>query len=164
MRKYCFIFAAVILVCASGSLNAQKNKNTEKNKDFIQAFNEDFWNKHNIAAFEKYFTADFISHYPEGDMNGEQFKGLCQAYFSAFPDLHVTVDDLIAEGDKVVKVWTAHSTHKGEFMGIPATGKAIVVKGMEVFRIADGKIAENWVIMDNLGMMQQLGVIPPMGE
>ena len=136
----------------------------KKNKDFIQAFNEDFWNKHNIAAFEKYHTADFISHYPEGDMNGEQVKGLCQAYFSAFPDLHITADDLIAEGDKVVKVWTAHSTHKGEFMGIPATGKAIVVKGMEVFRIADGKIAENWVIMDNLGMMQQLGVIPPMGE
>ena len=164
MRKYCFIFAAVILVCVSGSLNAQKNKNTEKNKDFIQAFNEDFWNKHNIAAFEKYHTTDFISHYPEGDMNGEQFKGLCQAYFSAFPDLHVTVDDLIAEGDKVVKVWTAHSTHKGELMGIPPTGKAIVVKGMEVFRIADGKIAENWISQDNLGMMQQLGVIPPMGE
>jgi steroid delta-isomerase-like uncharacterized protein len=136
----------------------------KKNKDFIQAFNEDFWNKQNIAAFEKYFTGDFISHYPEGDMNGEQVIGLCKAYFSAFPDLHITIDDLIAEGDKVVKVWTAHSTHKGEFMGIPATGKAIVVKGMEVFRIVDGKIAENWVIMDNLGMMQQLGVIPPMGE
>jgi steroid delta-isomerase-like uncharacterized protein len=136
----------------------------KKNKDFIQAFNEDFWNKQNIAAFEKYFTGDFISHYPEGDMNGEQVIGLCKAYFSAFPDLHITIDDLIAEGDKVVKVWTAHSTHKGELMGIPATGKAIVVKGMEVFRIVDGKIAENWVIMDNMGMMQQLGVIPPMGE
>ena len=52
----------------------------KKNKDFIQAFNEDFWNKHNIAAFDKYFTADFISHYPEGDMNGEEVKGLCQAF------------------------------------------------------------------------------------
>ena len=136
----------------------------EKNKDFIQAFNEDFWNKHNIDAFDKYFTADFIAHYPEGDMNGEQFKGLCQAYFSAFPDLHITTDDLFAEGDKVVKVWTANSTNKGDFMGIPATGKQIVVKGMEVFRIVDGMIAENWVVMDNLGMLQQLGIIPPMGE
>jgi len=136
----------------------------KKNKDFIQAFNEDFWNKQNIAAFEKYFTADFISHYPGVDMNGEQVIGLCKAYFSAFPDLHITTDDLIAEGDKVVKVWTANSTNKGDFMGIPATGKRIVVKGIEVFRIKDGKIAENWVSMDNLGMMQQLGVIPPMGE
>ncbi|MCK5691577.1 MAG: ester cyclase [Bacteroidales bacterium] len=133
-----------------------------KNKDFIQAFNEDFWNKQNLAAFEKYFTADFISHYPEGDLNSEQVKGLCQAYFSAFPDLHITTNDLIAEGDKVTKVWTAHCTHKGDFMGIPATGKRIVVTGIEVFRIADGKIAENWVSMDNLGMMQQLGVIPPL--
>ena len=135
-----------------------------KNKDFIQAFNEDFWNKQNLAAFEKYFTADFISHYPEGDLNSEQVKGLCQAYFSAFPDLHITTDDLIAEGDKVVKVWTANCTNKGEFMGIPDTGKRIVVTGIEVFRIADGMIAENWVSMDNLGMLQQLGVIPPMGE
>ena len=164
MRRHYFIFATVILICASGSLNAQKNENNEKNKAFIQAFNEDFWNNHNIAAFDKFFTADFISHYPEGDMNREQVKGLCQAYFSAFPDLHITTDDLIAEGDKVVKVWTANSTNKGDFMGIPATGKQIVVTGMEVFRIADGKIAENWIIMDNLGMLQQLGVIPPMGE
>ena len=164
MRRYYFIFAAVILVCASGSLNAQNNKNIEKNKAFIQAFNEDFWNNHNIAVFEKYHAVDFIAHYPEGDLNGEQFKGLCKAYFSAFPDLHVTIDDIIAEGDKVVKVWSTNSTNKGDFMGIPATGTQIVVTGMEVFRIADGKIAENWIIMDNLGMLQQLGVIPPLGE
>ena len=132
----------------------------KKNKDFIQAYNEDFWNKQNIAAFEKYYTADFIIHYADGDLNCEQYKGLCQAYFTAFPDLHITINDLIAEDDKVVKVWTAKSTNKGDFMGIPATGNRIEVSGIEVFRIADGKIAENWVLMDNLGMMQQLGVIP----
>ena len=164
MRRYYFIFAAVILVCSSGSLNAQKNKTIEKNKAFIQAFNEDFWNKHNIAAFEKYFTADFIVHFADGDLNGEQYKGLCQAYFAAFPDLHITTDDLVAEGDKVVKVWTANSTNKSDFMGVPATGKRIQIKGIEMFRISDGMITELWVSMDNLGMMQQLGVIPPMGE
>jgi len=136
----------------------------EKNKDFIQAYNEDFWNKQNIAALEKYYTADFIMHNADVDLNLEQYKGLCQAYFTAFPDLHITTDDLVAEGDKVTKIWTANCTHKGELMGIPATGKQIVVKGIEVFRIADGKIAELWASMDNLGMMQQLGVIPPMGE
>jgi steroid delta-isomerase-like uncharacterized protein len=136
----------------------------EKNKDFIQAYTEDFWNKQHVAAFEKYFTADFILHSDGGDQNCEEYKGLCQAYFTAFPDLHITTDYLVAEGDKVAKVWTANSTHMGEFMGIPTTGKRIVVKGIEVFRIADGKIAEIWASMDNLGMMQQLGVIPPMGE
>jgi predicted ester cyclase len=71
---------------------------------------------------------------------------------------------LVAEGDKVTKVWTSTCTHQGAFLGIPSTGNRIVVKGIEVFRIADGKIAEVWVCMDNLGMLQQLGVIPPPGE
>jgi len=133
-----------------------------KNKELINVFTEDFWNKHNLDTYEKYFTKDFVAHYADGDHNYEQYKGICQAYFTAFPDLHITTNDLIAEGDKVTKVWTANCTHNGELMGIPATGKQIEVKGIEVLRIADGKVAENWVSMDNLGMMQQIGVIPPM--
>jgi len=164
MKKNFYAFVALLLLFTSGSIIAQKNSDLEKNKDFIQVYTEDYWNKHNIDTFEKYFTADFIVHFAEGDMNGEQYKGLCQETFAAFPDLHVTTDDLLAEGEKVVKIWTANSTHKGAFMGIPATGKPIVVKGIEMFRIADGKIAELWASMDNLGMLQQLGVIPPMGE
>lgn len=134
----------------------------EKNKDFIRVYTEEFWNKQNIAAFDEYLSTDLILHSPDGDQNYEQYKGLCQAYFSAFPDLHITTDEIVAEADKVTKVWTANSTHKGELMGIPATGKRIKVKGIEVFRIVDGKIAEIWAVMDNLGMMQQLGVIPAM--
>jgi len=139
------------------------NTAEDKNKEFITAYTEDFWNKQNIGAFEKYYTTGFIEHAASGDMNFEQTKGLCQAYFTAFPDLHITTDLLVAEGDKVTKVWTATCTHKGEFLGIKATGKRTVVKGIEVFRIADGKIAEIWMSMDNLGMLQQLGVIPPLG-
>ena len=135
----------------------------QKNKDFILAYTEDFWNTQNIAAFGKYYAAGFIEHYANGDQDFEQTKNLAQAYFTAFPDLHITTDLLVAEGDKVTKVWTANCTHKGELMGIKPTGKQIVVKGIEVFRIADGKIAEIWANMDNLGMMQQLGVIPPLG-
>jgi len=136
----------------------------KKNKDFLAAFTADYWNKHNIAAFDNYFTSDFLYHSAEGEMNGEQYKGLCRAYIDAFPDLQITTDDLIAEDDKVTKVWTAHCTHKGDFMGIPPTGKSIVVKGIEVFRIADGKVAELWACMDNLGMLQQLGAIPLLAQ
>ena len=155
---------ALVLLFTSVSVVAQKNADIEKNKDLINVYTEDFWNKQNIAAFEKYYASDFIVHFADGDMNVEQYKGLCQAYFAAFPDIHVSTDLLVAEGDKVTKVWTVHSTNKGDFMGIPATGKPMVVKGIEVFRIADGKIAELWASMDNLGMLQQLGVIPPLGE
>ena len=134
----------------------------EKNKDLILVYTAEFWNKQNMAVYDEYFSTGLVVHNPDGDLNNEQYKGLCQAYFAAFPDLHITTDEIIAEGDKVTKVWTANCTHKGELMKIPATGKRIRVKGIELFRIADGKIAEIWAVMDNLGMLQQLGVIPAM--
>jgi len=147
MKKNAFAIIALVLLFTSSSILAQKNTNIEKNKDFLEVYTEDFWNNHNLAAFDKYFTSNYVYHSAEGDMNGE-----------------ITTDDLIAEGDKVTKIWTAHGTHKGDLMGIPATGKPINVKGIEVFRLADGKIAELWASMDNLGMLQQLGIIPPLGE
>jgi steroid delta-isomerase-like uncharacterized protein len=90
-------------------------------------------------------------------------KQAAAAVFSAFPDLHLTADALIAEGDKVVKLWTVRGTHKAEYMGVPATGKEILVTGCNVFLIVDDKIAECWAHTDSLSMLQQLGVIPPMG-
>jgi steroid delta-isomerase-like uncharacterized protein len=158
-----------LLVILSGCESQENGKSDnlktleEKNKDFVRANTEDFWNKHNIAAYDKYYTTDFIIHHADGDQNREQDKKLCQAFFSAFPDLHLTLNDLVAEGDKVA-FWTANCTHKGEFMGIPATGKRIEFKGIDVYRIADGKIAEVWASGDYLGMMQQLGAIPLMNE
>ncbi len=173
MRKLVLISVLIIpvLLLVLAGCESQKKRNAdelkateEKNKNFINAYTEDFWNKQNTAAFEKYYASDFIEHTANEDLNFEQTEGLSQAYFTAFPDLNITTDLLVAEGDKVTKVWTATCTHNGELMGIPATGKRITVKGIEVFRIADGKIAELWSSMDNLGMMQQIGVIPPMGE
>jgi len=161
MKKYLF---ALIAFCLMTVVSCQENVDINKNKDFIKVYTEDFWNKHNIASFEKYFTSDFIVHFAAEDMNAEQYKGLCQAYFAAFPDLRITTEDVIAEGNKVMKIWTVNCTQKGDFMGIPATGKSIVVKGIEMFLIKDGKITELWASMDNLGMLTQLGVIPPMGE
>lgn len=132
----------------------------EQNKEFLDAFTADFWNTANMAAFDKYFDKGFIVHMADGDKSREEYRTLCQAYFAAFPDLHITVDGLVAEGDKVTKIWTARCTHKGEFMGIPASNNPMVVKGIEVFRLANGKIVELWVSMDVLGMMQQMGAIP----
>ena len=164
MKKNVLAFVALALFFSSGSIYGQKDSDNEKNKKFILTYTEDFWNKHNIDAFDKYFASDFVYHSSDGDMNAEQYKGLCQAYFAAFPDLHITTCDQIAEGNKVMKIWTAKSTHKGDFLGIPATGKEIVVQGIEMFLIVDGKIAELWGSMDNLGMLQQLGVVPIMAE
>jgi len=164
MKKSLFAILAFVFACTSISLDAQKKPNLKKNKQFIQVYTADFWNTHNIEAFDKYYADDLIVHFADADRDSEQYKGLCQAYFAAFPDMKVTIDDLIAEGNKVVKVWTASYTHKGEFMGIPATGKAVVQWGIKLYRIEDGKIAELWFCKDDFGVMKQLGVIPPMSE
>lgn len=80
---------------------------------------------------------------------------------TAFPDFRVETDELIEAGDKVVSRWTVTGTHKGEYMGIPATGKRVNVTGMTLQRFEDGKIAEDWWAYDLLGFMQQVGAIPP---
>ena len=173
MRKPVLITALIIpslLLVLTGCDSQNKRQAEElkaieeKNKEFIIAYTEDFWNKQNLAAFEKDYASGLIMHFADGDQTSEQYKGLCNAYFTAFPDLNISTDLLVVEGDKVTKVWTANCTHKGEFLGIPSTSNRIVIKGIEVFRIADGKIAEVWASMDNMGMLQQLGVIPPLGE
>ena len=83
-------------------------------------------------------------------------------YRSAFPDVHFTIEDLFAAGDKVVSRWTARGTHKGELMGIPATGKQVEVTGMDIDQVSGGKIVGSWNSWDALGLMQQLGVVPSM--
>jgi steroid delta-isomerase-like uncharacterized protein len=166
--SFLVIALTVLLLVGCGSQEQEATEELptleDKNKELVQANTEKFWNAHDMDVFDEHFSPDFVAHFADGDKTIEEYKGLCQAYMVAFPDLHITTHDLVAEGDKVTKVWTANSTHQGELMGIPATGNKIVVKGIYVYRISEGKIAELWVSMDNLGMMQQLGVIPPMEE
>ena len=136
----------------------------EENKAVIRR-EVDFWNGHDAEAITEVYAAGYAGHEPGGFHDGDlaQLKASAAAIFAAFPDMVLTAEDLIAEGDKVVKRWVVHCTHTGDFMGIPATDKAIVVRGVNVFRIADDKIQECWATSDILGMMQQLGVIPPLG-
>jgi predicted ester cyclase len=83
---------------------------------------------------------------------------------SAFPDLHVTIHDQVAEGNKVVSRKTFHGTHQGELMGSPATGKQVAFDVIDILQLADGKITDHWVVVDQLGLMQQIGVIPAPGQ
>lgn len=92
----------------------------------------------------------------------EGFKQFIKMVRDAFPDFHDTVEDLIAENDKVVLRVTCTGTHKGEFMGVPPTGKQVTVSAIAIYRFAGGKAVEHWNVTDRLSLMQQLGVIPPM--
>jgi predicted ester cyclase len=139
---------------------------SEDNKALVRRWYEEVFNKKNSAAIDEFFDPTFVDHaLPPGlpgDLSGsKQFIGM---YLTALPDLYITIEDMIAEGDKVVARLTASGTQQGAFMGIPPTGKHVTVTGIDIIRIAGGKFVEHWLEQDTLGMMQQLGVIPLPGQ
>jgi steroid delta-isomerase-like uncharacterized protein len=138
---------------------------TEENKALDRHVLEEVWHKGNLAVVDELADENVVNHIPQGPaLKGpEAYKQFVLMYRSAFPDLRFTIDDQIAEGDKVVMRYTARGTHKGELMGIPPTGKQITVTGITIGHIVGGKYVESWANYDALGMMQQLGVIPSMG-
>lgn len=139
---------------------------TEENKALMRRFYEEI-SKGNLAVVNELTAADLVDHSPfvPGLAPGRQ--GTLELFTmirAAFPDLRVTAEDMVAEGDKVAARATMSGTHKGEFMGIAPTGKQITVGVIEILRIAGGKMVEHWNVVDSLGMMQQLGVVPPPGQ
>jgi steroid delta-isomerase-like uncharacterized protein len=138
---------------------------TEENKALEERSAAEVWNKGNLAVAEEVYATDVVVHGlpPELPSGVEGVKATVRAYRAAFPDFRLTVEDLIAEGDRVVGRWTLRGTHKGELFGIPATGKQVMITGINIDRIADGRIAESWSSADQLGLMQQLGVVPTPG-
>jgi steroid delta-isomerase-like uncharacterized protein len=139
---------------------------TEENKAIDRRLVEEGFNKGNMAILEEFIAVDCVDHAaPPGMPPGrEGVKQFFAMFRSAFPDLHFTIEDVVAEGDKVVTRSTWHGTHRGDFLGLPATGKQVAVTGIDITRYADSKAVEHWGNQDLLGLMQQLGVIPSQGR
>jgi steroid delta-isomerase-like uncharacterized protein len=137
---------------------------SEANKELVCRYQEAY-NANNMGALDEILAPDLISHslMPGLPPGRESLIQLQQLTLAAFPDFHTTIEDLIAEGDKVVARCTTRGTHKGEFLGIPPSGKPFTFTWISIFRIANGKIVEHWGEEDALGWLQQLGAIPPMG-
>jgi steroid delta-isomerase-like uncharacterized protein len=134
---------------------------TEQNKALMNRIINEVFNRGNIRLVDELFAPGFVEHeeLPPGIPPGrEAVKQLSASFRSAFPDLKVTIDDTIAAGDKVVVRCTWRGTHKGEFMGVPPTGKKVSFGVIDIVRIAGGKVLEHWGQMDGMGMMKQLGV------
>ena len=138
---------------------------TEANKAFVRRFYEDIFNQRNLALVDELCTTNHVFHNPPTTLHGrEDFKQLLSLYITAFPDARFTVEDSIAEGDRVASRYTFRGTHQGKLMGIAPTGKQVTVTGIIINRIAGGQSAEGWLNFDALGMLQQLGVVPPPGQ
>jgi len=139
---------------------------TEENETLMRRFFEEVYTKKNLAAIGQFIAPNHIDHAasaagsPAGPEGSRQAIGMM---LTGFPDLHVTVEDMIAEGDKVVVRLTMRGTQQGALGGIPPSGKQVAVSTIDIVRIEGGKIAEEWGLDDRLGMLQQLGIVPSMG-
>jgi steroid delta-isomerase-like uncharacterized protein len=135
---------------------------SEENKAIMNRFMEEVINRRNLAAADEIVAEDFVEldPLPGQEQGREGLKQVIAMLIAAFPDFWWTVEEQIAEGDKVVSRFIWSGTHKGDFMGIPPTGSQVTVQGVAIDRVVEGKFVESRILMDNLGMMQQLGVIP----
>ncbi|MHA2394795.1 MAG: ester cyclase [Promethearchaeota archaeon] len=134
----------------------------EENKALVRRFVEEVQSQHKLTAVDEIMDPNMIEHYgqPSSLNSVEAFKKFFGGFIAAFPDVKVVIHSQVAEGDKVVTHKTFHGTHKGEFMGIPPTGKKVAIELIDIFRIAGGKLAEHWAVADMMSVMQQLGVLP----
>ena len=131
----------------------------DDNKALIRRFYEEVWNQGNLSAADEVFAADYVRHdlrpgHPPGGPEGQ--KAIARLFRAAFPDIYMSVDLMMAEGDMVMARWVTHGTHTGPWAGVPPTGKAVTFVGVNIFRIADGKVVEIWNHRDDQGLMQQL--------
>jgi steroid delta-isomerase-like uncharacterized protein len=141
-----------------GRMRAQSEVEAQ-NKAVVQRYWDGKWNERRPEILDELQTPDVVYHGTSMNMNGiEEYKQVYSSFLSAFHDTQLEVEDLIAEGDKVMSRVSLHCTHKGELEGIPPTGKVLTVSAFTVFRLVDGKIADEWEIIDELGMMHQLGM------
>ena len=138
----------------------------EENKALIRRLYDEVFAKWNLGVIDELVGSEFVGHeMPPGTPRGPAgFKQFYNSLRLAFPDLRYTVDDVIAEGDRVVVRWTWQCTHQGDFMGVAATGKRATVSGMAIYRVAGGQCVERWVELGLLGLLQQLGAVPTPGR
>ena len=135
---------------------------SEENKAIARRFIDEVINKGDLGVIDELVSPSMVDHSaPPGLPSGpEGTKQMLTMSRTAFPDPNGTLQDLLAEGDKVAVRYTIRGTHQGDFMGIAATGKKVTIEGIEIDRIEDGKVVEHWESMDMMALMQQLGAVP----
>jgi steroid delta-isomerase-like uncharacterized protein len=143
----------------------EEKMSTEDNKNlnlrWIQVFNERDW-----TAEADYRTNDYVAHMQgaPGPLDAQGWTGFMGLFTTAFPDGHIVVDESISEGQIVASRWTMTGTHRGDFLGVPPTGRPVTMRGIDFSRVVDAKIAEHWAEFDVAGVMQQIGAMPSTAE
>lgn len=138
------------------------------NIEVVREFHQRVLTEHDLDAVDELVASEYVEHnpaLPDGELRGrERLVDFWTGLFEAFPDLWISEEDAFAEGDTVVTRHVGRATHEGEFMGIEPTGEEFEIDGIDVYRVENGKLAESWISLDMIGMMQQLGVVQLEGE
>jgi steroid delta-isomerase-like uncharacterized protein len=144
-------------------MTAPGSNETDLNKANIRRAIDEIWNRGNWEASEELWARDIVLHLPTEPepLEREAIKSLFEQLHTAFPDLTITIDDLVAENDRVAARWTLRGTHEGDYFGFPRTGNPVTVQELAILRCADGKAEEIWLMPNILGSMQQLGLGQP---
>jgi predicted ester cyclase len=132
----------------------------KENEAIVRRFLDEAYNKGNLGIGDELLTADCVFYTPSAVPGIGGWKRYAAAFLSAFPDLSITLDDVVAQGSKVAARWTAAGSHQGSLRGIAPTGNRVSWVGIAIYKLADGKICEVWGVNDALGIMQQIGAIP----
>ena len=134
----------------------------EENKAVVRRFVEEVFNQGNLAAVDRFLAAEYrdANALPGQEPGREGAKRAFSLYQEVFPDLRYTIEEMIAEGDTVVTRVTFRGTHRGALLGIPPTNRQVSVPAVHFTRLVEGTIREHWSLMDDLGLMQQLGLVP----
>jgi steroid delta-isomerase-like uncharacterized protein len=151
---------------STGALALAQTQALEENKAIARRHFEQLWAGGDLAVADEIYSTSAVGRHLGSPDHGGYPEGERQHVLennTAFPDTSVTVEDQVAEGDRVITRWTFRGTHTGTYMGVPPSGRQITVSGVHIHRIMDGKIVEVWAYPDALGFLQQLGVIPPLG-
>ena len=132
---------------------------TEENKKLVRRYIET-WNRGDLQGMAEFWSPDMIHHTRGGSHGFESVLNIVSGFMQAFPDLHFTIEDIVADGDRVASRMTATGTHTGEYMGKPATGNKVSCSVFGIARVAEGKLVEHWGVTDELHLMEQIGLVP----
>ncbi|MFD9591898.1 ester cyclase [Kitasatospora sp. NPDC059973] len=135
------------------------------NREIVRAFIDALFTQGDLAAVDEYLAEDFLNHDPPvgTDTSREGMRAAAVLFRGAFPDWHAMPDFLVAEGDMVVEHFSASGTQRGEIFGAPPTGRTVTLRGINIFRLREGRIVERWGRLDELGLLRQLGLVPGPG-
>ena len=145
---------------ATSSQQGQQSNLTEMNKSLIKSFVQEVFNKHNLTALDKYYAPNVTLHNPMAGQGRQGFRQFLTLFFSAFPDIHATIEHIVAENHVVLVFLNWTGTHKGEFQGIAPTNKPINMRTADLFRINNNNtIVEHWDVVDTLNLLKQIGAV-----